>query len=297
MLGHPLIYWLGLMINGLATGGTYALFAAGLAIIFGVVGILNFAQGEFFMVAGYLGLWFSSTLGLGFWVGMVLTTVSMFGIGVLSYYGLFKRLQASSKTLEVGLVTTLGLSIVLQNGAVAVFGAIPKAPGNVFLGHNVDVGGVDTGVLQLIALALALVSLGGLRVALLHTRLGLAIRAVPQNRDFARVLGIPAPTVTRASIGIGMALTGLAAAAIIPFYGVYPTMGIGFVFTGFAIVVIAGLGSIGGAVAVALVIGVVMSIAGGIFSAQLQDAAPLVLMSLMLILKPDGIGAKAVRTA
>jgi branched-chain amino acid transport system permease protein len=295
MLGHPLIYWLGLIVNGLATGGTYALFAAGLTIIFGVVGILNFAQGEFFMVGGYLAFLFSATLGLGFWLALVLTTAAMFGLGVVSYYGLFKRLQNSSKALEVGLVTTLGLSIVLQNGAASLLGAVSKAPKNPYVGHNIVIGGVATSVLQLIALALALVVLGGLRLVLQRTRLGLAIRAVPQNREFASVVGISPGTVTRTSLAIGMALTGLAAAAIVPFYGVYPTMGVGFVFTGFAIVVIAGLGSIGGAVGVALIIGVVMSLAGGGFSAELEDAAPLLLMAVMLLVRPDGIKARAVR--
>jgi branched-chain amino acid transport system permease protein len=297
MLGHPLNYWLGLIVNGLATGGTNALFAAGLTIIFGVVGILNFAQGEFFMLAGYLAYWYSATLGLGFWLGVVLTTVSMYGLGAMSYYGLFRRLQKSSRTLEVGLVTTLGLSLVLQNGALAVFGAESKAPNNELIAKSVDIGGVDTGVLQLITLGLAIVALGGLALAMRYTRIGLAMRAVPQNRDFAQVLGIPSSKITRTSIAVGMALTGLAAAAIVPFYGAFPTMGVGFVYTGFAIVVIAGLGSLSGSVAVALVIGIVMSIAGGIFSAQLEDAAPLVLMSVLLVWRPDGLSTSAVRTA
>jgi branched-chain amino acid transport system permease protein len=295
LLGFPLSYWLGLVINGLATGGAYALFAAGLTIIFGVVGILNFAQGEFFMVGGFLAFMFSQTLGLGYWASLVLTTLAMAALGVGSYYGLFRRLQRSPKAVEVGLITTLGLSIVLQNGFTLLFGAIPRSPNNALLNDNVDVGGVDTGVLMLVALGIAVVALVGLHLFLKRTRLGLAIRGVPQNRELASILGVSSATVTITALAIGMGLTGLAAAAIIPFYGVFPTMGVGFVFTGFAIVVIAGFGSIGGAITVALVIGVVMSVAGGGFSASAQDAAPLVLMTAALLFRPNGFGAKAVR--
>jgi branched-chain amino acid transport system permease protein len=295
LLGFPPSYWLGLIVNGLATGGAYALFAAGLTIIFGVVGILNFAQGEFFMVGGFIAFFISQQLGMGYWVSLVLTTIVMAGVGVGSYYGLFRRLQRSPRAVEVGLITTLGLSIVLQNGFTLLFGAIPRSPNNSLINDNIVVGGVDTSVLMLIALGIAIVALVGLHLFLKHTRLGLAVRGVPQNRELSSILGISSAKVTITALAVGMGLTGLAAAAIIPFYGVFPTMGVGFVFTGFAIVVIAGFGSIGGAITVAIIIGVVMSVAGGGFSASAQDAAPLVLMTAALLFRPNGIGAKAVR--
>jgi branched-chain amino acid transport system permease protein len=283
------------VVNGLATGGAYALFAAGLTIIFGVVGILNFAQGEFFMVGGFVAFFISQNLGWGYWVSLVLTTAVMAAVGAGSYYGMFRRLQRSPRAVEVGLVTTLGLSILLQNGFTILFGAIPRSPNNSLLNDNVVVGGVDTGVLMLIALGISIVALGGLHLFLKRSRLGLAIRGVPQNRELAAIIGVSSAKVTTTALAVGMGLTGLAAAAIIPFYGVFPTMGTGFVFTGFAIVVIAGFGSIGGAIVIALLLGVVMSVAGGGFSASAQDAAPLVLMTAALLVRPNGLVKRAVR--
>lgn len=297
ILGYPPAFWLGLVVAGVALGGLYALFGAGLTLIFGAARIMNFAQGDLFMVGGYVAVLVSTTLRLGFWPSLVITPIVLGLLGLVLNSTLFARITRDERSLEIGIVMTLGLSIVLQEGALQLFGSTARRPSADIGIPDLHLGGVTVEGVRLVALGLAAVALSALWWFLTRTRAGLAVRAMPQNRDLAATLGIRTDRVNAYAIGIGTALSGLAAAAIAPSYGVYPSMGAGFGFVAFAIVFMGGLTSVAGSVVAALVVGVTTQLVAGAWSATAADAIPLIIMALVVLLRPQGLFGKAARRA
>jgi branched-subunit amino acid ABC-type transport system permease component len=289
ILGYSAAFWAGLIVAGITLGGIYALFSSGLTMIFGAAQVMNFAQGEFFMIGGYVTWFLTSTLRFSFWLALPVVAVVLGLFGAAMSATVFARIARSSRAQEIGLVLTLGLSVVFQQGATSFFGDTPRTPAYSLAQPHITIGGVTIQDLRLVALALALAALGALGWFMSRTRLGLAIRGTPLNRELARTLGIPARTVTMWAIAIGTAMSGLAAAAIAPFYGVYPTMGSAFLFTGFAILFIGGMTNVFGTLVAALAVGVVTSVAGGVLSATAASIAPLAVMAAAALLRPNGV--------
>lgn len=296
ILGHSAEFYAGLVVAGITLGGIYALFSAGLTMIFGAAQVMNFAQGEFFMIGGYVTWFLTATLHLSFWLALPLATIALGLFGALMSATIFARVARSSRTQEIGLVLTLGLSVVLQQLADSLYGNTPRVPAYNLAQAHITIGGVTIEDLRLVALGIAVLVLVALGWFMSRTRLGLAIRGTPQNRDLARTLGIPDQRVAAYAIAIGTALSGLAAAAIAPFYGVFPTMGSAFLFTGFAILFIGGLTNIAGTFVAAILVGVVTSVAGGVISATAASVAPLAVMAVAALLRPHGVFGSAART-
>jgi branched-chain amino acid transport system permease protein len=297
IFGYSAGFWAGLIVAGLTLGGVYALFSSGLTMIFGAAQVMNFAQGEFFMLGGYVTWYLTSTLHFSFWLALPTVALVLGLFGALMSATIFARIAQSPRAQEIGLVLTLGLSVVFQQGATSLLGVTPRVPAYSLAQPHVVVGGVSIQDLRLVALGLALVALSALGWFMAKTRLGLAIRGTPLNRDLARALGIPSRRVTMSAIAIGTALSGLAAAAISPFYGVYPTMGSAFLFTGFAILFIGGLTNVWGTLVAALAVGVVTSVAGGVISATAASVAPLAVVAAASLLRPNGVFGSTARTA
>jgi branched-chain amino acid transport system permease protein len=289
VLGYAPSFWLGLLVAGIALGGIYALFSSGLTMIFGAAQVMNFAQGELFMIGGYLLWFFTGTAGIPFGLSLPLVAVVMAGVGVLLGSTLLARAVRSARAQEISLVLTLGLSVVLRELAQAWFGNVPKTPSYAMAGPHVSIGGISIQSLRFLSLALAIVLLTGLWWFMSRTRIGLAVRAMPQNRDLARTVGIPARRVTVLAIALGSALSGIAGASIAPYYGVFPNMGAAFLFTGFAILFIGGMTNVAGTLVASLAVGVVTSVAGGVVSATAASIAPLAVMAVATLLRPDGV--------
>ncbi|MFF5179782.1 branched-chain amino acid ABC transporter permease [Micromonospora sp. NPDC000316] len=297
LLGYPPAFWLGLVVSGVALGGLYALFGSGLTLIFGAAKIMNFAQGEFFMVGGYVAVFSAVSLGLGFWPTLAVTTAALGLLGLGLNATIFRRVTQNARSLEIGIVMTLGLSLVLQEGALQLFGSTARRPVADVGVPDLRLGGVTIEGVRLVSLGLAVIALAGLGWFLTRTRAGLAVRAMPQNRELAATLGIRTSRVNGYAIGIGTALSGLAAAAVAPYYGVYPSMGAGFGFVAFAIVFMGGLTSVAGSVVAALIVGVVTSLVGGAISATAASAIPLIIMALVVLVRPQGLFGRAARKA
>lgn len=289
MLGYDLSFWLGLVVSGVTLGGVYALFGTGLTMVFGAARIMNFAQGELFMVGGYVAWFCSTTLQANFWVTLVLVTVTLGVLGVVLNWTLFRRVTRNPRSLEIGIVMTLGLSIILQEGALSLGGIQSRRPADPLGGWSMDIGGVTIQGVRLIALGLSVLVLFSLWLILQRTRVGLAIRGVPANRNLARTLGIPEGRINMFALGLGSALSGLAAASIAPFFGVFPSMGSGFIYIGFAILFMGGMTSIGGTALSAVLVGVAISIMGGVVSAAAASVAPLAVMALVVLVRPQGL--------
>jgi branched-chain amino acid transport system permease protein len=288
-----LSFCLQLLLNGIVIGVIYALVAMGLSLIFGVLEIVNFAHGEFYMLGAMLAYFLTMNAGLGYWPTILVVTAVAVGLGYVLYEALLGSLQGEG--FERSILLTLGLSMVLQNGAVFVFTTTPKMMQTRYSYSNVSLGDLRVPVMRLLALGLGLLAFGALYLILYRTRVGKAMRGVAQNRDAALMVGIDPRAVSRLAVAIGVGLSGLAGAALAPVYAVHPLMGFSFVFKAFAIIIIGGLGNVAGAAIAAVGLGVLESFVGGFFPLVMVDALAFTSMIAILLLRPQGLFGRGVR--
>ena len=282
-----------LIVNGIVIGVIYALIAMGLSLIFGVLEIVNFAHGEFYMLGAMLAYFLTVNAGLGYWPTVLIVCAVALCVGYVLYEALLGSLHGAS--FERSILLTLGLSMVLQNGAVFLFTTTPKMISTGIAYGNLVLGDVRISVARLYALGLGLAAFGALYFVLYRTRVGKAMRGVAQSRDAALMVGIDPRAVSRLAVAIGIGLSGLAGSALAPVYAVHPLMGFSFVFKAFAIIIIGGLGNVSGAAIAALVLGIVESAMGGFLPQVMVDAAVFVSMIAVLLLRPQGLFGRGVR--
>jgi branched-chain amino acid transport system permease protein len=288
-----LSFCLQLLLNGIVIGVIYALVAMGLSLIFGVLEIVNFAHGEFYMLGAMLAYFLTMNARLGYWPTILVVTAVAVGLGYVLYEALLGSLQGEG--FERSILLTLGLSMVLQNGAVFVFTTTPKMMQTRYSYSNVSLGDLRVSVMRLLALGLGLLAFGALYLILYRTRVGKAMRGVAQNRDAALMVGIDPRAVSRLAVAIGVGLSGLAGAALAPVYAVHPLMGFSFVFKAFAIIIIGGLGNVAGAAIAAVGLGVLESFVGGFLPLVMVDALAFTSMIAILLLRPQGLFGRGVR--
>ena len=282
-----------LLLNGLVIGVIYALVAMGLSLIFGVLEIVNFAHGEFYML-GAMGAYFLTTnLGFGYWPTIVTVTLAALCVGYVLYEALLVSLRGES--FERSILLTLGLSMVLQNGAVFLFTTTPKMLQTAQTYSNLVFGEVRVPVLRVYALGLGLTAFALLYAILYRTQVGKAMRGVAQNREAALMVGIDPRAISRLAVAIGIGLSGLAGAALAPIYAVHPLMGFSFVFKAFAIIIIGGLGNISGAAITAVALGILESLIGGFLPQVMVDGLAFAAMILILLVRPQGLFGRGVR--
>lgn len=286
-------FLLQLLLNGIVIGVIYALIAMGLSLIFGVLEIVNFAHGEFYMLGAMLAYFVASSTTLGYWPTVAIVTAAALCLGFVLYEALLASLHGEG--FERSILLTLGLSMVLQNGAVFLFTTTPKMITGSLTYSNVVLGSVRVPVLRLYALGLGLAAFAALFLILHRTRIGKAMRGVAQNRDAALMVGIDPRAVSRLAVAIGIGLSGLAGAALAPVYAVDPLMGSAFVFKAFAIIIIGGLGNISGAALAAVALGVLESMMSGFLPLVLVDAFAFVAMIAILLFRPQGLFGRGVR--
>ena len=282
-----------LVLNGLVIGVMYALIAMGLSLIFGVLEIVNFAHGEFYML-GAMGAYFLTTnLGFGYWPTVATVTLTALCVGYVLYEALLVSLRGES--FERSILLTLGLSMVLQNGAIFLFTTTPKMVQTAQTYSNFIFGDVRVPVLRVYALGLGLAAFALLYTILYRTQVGKAMRGVAQNREAALMVGIDPRAISRLAVAIGIGLSGLAGAALAPIYAVHPLMGFSFVFKAFAIIIIGGLGNISGAAITAIALGILESLIGGFLPQVMVDGLAFAAMILILLIRPQGLFGRGVR--
>jgi branched-chain amino acid transport system permease protein len=281
------------LINGLTRGSEYALIAAGLTLIFGVVQIVNFAQGEFYAVGAYALFVLSNGLGLPYGWAAVATVVATAAFGALFYVGVVHRLI--DRAWQMQLVATLAASILLINLLIVTAGSLPRRASSPLTDEIVSVAGVDLSLQRLLVFVVAGVSFGALAAFLHRAKLGKAMRAVAQNREACVVAGIPVARTALAAVIISGALAGAAAATIPPLYNVQPTMGAATIVMSFAAVIVGGLGNVPGAVVAAFGLGLAEALAVGYVSSEYAKAIAFAIMILVLLFRPLGLFGQAVR--
>jgi branched-chain amino acid transport system permease protein len=279
-----------LVFQGLVRGAMYALMGVGLALIFGILGIVNFAHGELFMLGAYVMFFCLSVLGLPFVAGVAVAAAALFVVGALIERGLIEplRRRAGRDWLIDSFVLTIGLMVMLQNLALLTFGSTRRGVATLLPG-SFEIGAATITYERLMILLFATLLVLALGAFVKFTPLGKAIRATAQNAEAAQTLGIDTPRVYTASFGIGAALAGAAGALLISIFPAFPTVGYQPALKAFAVVILGGLGNVTGAIAGGLLLGVVEAYAIFFMSAGWQNVLTPIVIILVLILRPQGL--------
>jgi branched-chain amino acid transport system permease protein len=275
------------VVTGLLLGGVYALVSIGLTLIFGVLGVVNFAHGAMLALSMFIVYWLVSTLGLPVYVATLLAVPIMLVFGMAVQWALLNKLTLSGNH-EGPLLVTLGLSLLIINVLLMLFGGRPlSVPSDVE--GSVRLLGAIASYERLVAFGGALLVALVLTAVLKKTSFGMSIRAVSANSQGAALVGVNVGRVYALTFGIGAACVGVAGGLVAPFLSLTPTVGEEFTIIAFVIVVLGGLGSVVGAMVGGLVIGLVQTV-GALY---LPGTGSLILVFLVfvlvLLLRPQGL--------
>jgi branched-chain amino acid transport system permease protein len=273
---------------GLVMGASYVLMAAGFSLIWGMMGVLNLAHGEFYMLGAFAAYYASSLLGLNpvlsAFIAMVL--ILFFGMGFerILLAPLYGRKGADTDTVLI----TVGASILIQNLALIFFGEKYKGLPMYFDGE-LELGPIILSYDRLIVLIVGLLLICLLWYLMKFTRIGMAMRAVSQNRDGASLIGINVGRIFYLAFGLSAAFAAAAGALLAPIFFVYPTVGAGPLLMAFAIVIFGGLGSVKGAIFAGFIFGVFESLMVLMVSSEWKDVLVFILVIIILAIRPRGL--------
>ena len=275
------------VVNGLLIGGIYALVSIGVTLIFGVVKIVNFAQGEFVMIGMYISYFLAASFGVDPLVSLIVVMPALFVIGVLLQHLLIRRVLALGDMPQIFL--TFALSLLVVNVALLLFTANYRTVQAPYSETAIHLGALNVPVAKLIAFVVAMTLSAVLWVFLHATDLGKAMRAAAQNRDVAMLMGINPDRVFSVAVGVALALAGAAGALLMPFYPAYPLVGQVFVLMAFVAVVLGTLGNVTGALIASLMMGVAESLGIQFVGADSGLIVVFVMLLLTLALRPSGL--------
>ena len=279
------------ILDGIMIGGVYAVISIGLTLVFGVMGIINFAQAEFLMLGMFIA-WFAwAKLGLDPLIGAFLSFGLVFLLGIAVQHWLVRRVMRAPEVAQIFL--TVGLLIVLENAALLAFGSDFRSVSTPYQTAALRLGPLFISVPYLAAFAMSALSGLGLWWFLRISWFGRAMRATAQDPMAARLSGIDVDRMRRLAFGLGVGLSAFGGAVILPYLTVYPTVGSQFTVLMFTVVVLGGLGSVAGAVVGGLAVGVIQSLSGLVFPIQLQNLVLFVVFIAVLAVRPEGLLGKA----
>ncbi len=281
-----------LVVGGLLVGGLYALLACGLNLIFGVMRVINFAQGEFLAVGALATVSLVAGAHLPFWVALVIVPPGLAALGLLIQRLIVRRLVEAP--LIMSLLATYALSTILVNASILVWGGGYRSlPG--VLDGSVQLGGLAISLSRLVAFCVAMgVSLGVWWV-LQATRFGRAVRSVSQAPELATISGISVDAVQQATFALGAGMAGLAGVLIAPTFASDAQLGSRFLIKAFAVIIVGGMGSYPGAIAAALLLGLLEVLGGYAFGQIIGSALLYLFMLLILLVRPRGLLGVGVR--
>jgi branched-chain amino acid transport system permease protein len=275
------------LLDGLMLGGVYAVISIGLTLVFGVMGIVNFAQAEFLMLGMFVAYFAWAFLGLDPLIGSALAFALVFALGVAVQELLIRRVLHAPPVSQIFL--TVGLLIVLQNAALLVFGSEFRSVHTSYQTQSLHLGPLFISVPYLVAFLMSSLCCLVLWALLRESWFGWAMRATAQNPMAAQLLGIDPARIQRLAFGLGVGLTAFGGAVILPYLTVQPAIGGQFVVLMFTVVVLGGLGSIIGAVAGGLAVGVIQSLSALFFPIHLQNLVLFLVFIAILAVKPSGL--------
>ncbi len=281
------------MINGILMGSIYGLTAMGLTIIFGVLKVINFAHGSLLMVGMYATYWAVTLTGSHPYLALVIVIPVMFVFGYYLQAIVIKPIFIAEKNVRepiTVIIVTTGIWYILDNLALLVFGPQYRSlADNPLKGKMLELGGMLISQPKFFGFITAIVTAAAIHWFMQKTVMGRAIRATSMDREAASLMGINQYRIYNVAFGIGAATTGIAAVTLLPFYNVFPTVGVLFDIKGFIIVVLGGLGSISGALLGGIIIGLIESVGPQFMTATWTEAIVYGLFLLVLFVKPSGL--------
>jgi branched-chain amino acid transport system permease protein len=275
------------LLDGLMIGGVYAIVSIGLTLVFGVMGIVNFAQAEFLMLGMFVAYFAWAWLGLDPLLGALLAFAIVFLLGAALQELLIRRVLHAPPVSQIFL--TVGLLVVLQNAALLAFGSEFRSVVTPYQTKALHLGPLFISVPYLAAFLMSALCCLSLWIVLRRSWFGWAMRATAQDPMAAQLAGIDPARMQRLAFGLGVGLTAFGGAVILPYLTVQPTIGSQFVVLMFTVVVLGGLGSIAGAVAGGMAVGVIQSLSALAFPIHLQNLVLFLVFIAILAVKPAGL--------
>lgn len=274
------------LVTGLLTGGIYSLIAMGLTLVYGVLHIINFANGAMVALAMYLTYVLVNLTGMHPYATLLITVPTMFLLGAVTQAGLLNPIMRAP--IHTQLLITIGLALAIENILLLVFGPNPlsvQLPGNT----GVPILGATVDLSRIYAFAGALVLVAALWLILQRTPVGTAVRSVAANPEGARLVGIDIKAIYVLTFALGAAAAGAAGTLVAPFTTIEPTAGSVFNLTAFVVVVLGGMGNVPGALVGGLIVGLTEQLGGLILPGQSPLLAVFVVFLIVLFAKPRGI--------
>jgi branched-chain amino acid transport system permease protein len=284
------------VVDGILTGGVYALMAAGLTLIFGVMEIINIAQGIFVVLGAYLSFVLEVHLGIDPFLGLLITMPLMFGVGVLVEWGFVRPLKAQNRS-ALSILVTFAVAIVIEGVLTQFFSADLKTLNAWYIDKSLHVLGFYLPYIYVFGFALAVVLLVALYLFLYRSRGGKSIRASVQNRVGAELIGININRVSALTFGIGAAVTAAGGMVFGATNSFNPNSGYDLISRLLVIIVLGGLGSIGGALVASVVALVIEDVTAVLWSPVWASTMFFAVLIVVLLLRPNGLFGRAAARA
>ena len=277
------------VVNGVTIGVVYALIAVGLTLVFGILDVINFAHGEFYMLGAFLTYSLVIGLGLDYFVALAIALAGAAVAGLLAERLTVRPLQGRHMFTVV--LSTLGLSIFLQNGALLLWGPDPREIDLGWGGQPLVAGGLVITRLRLTVLATGVALIAALTWFIRRARWGMAMRAVARNRDAAALMGIPVQRVYAFTFAVGTGLAGVAGGLLGAMFTIEPSMGEWAVVKAFCVVIMGGMGNVPGAILGGVILGVAENVGAGFLpgGSSYKDGIGYAILILVLLCRPQGL--------
>ncbi|WP_375788075.1 branched-chain amino acid ABC transporter permease [Bradyrhizobium sp. Pha-3] len=281
------------IVNTLILGSTYALLGIGLTLIFGIMRVVNFAHGELYSFGAYALYFVGVMLGLNFFLALIVAVVLGCFAGALIEVILLRPMRGAD--IDTTMLVMIGAMIVMQNGEQFIWGGVAKSVSTPFPELPLVIGSISVSWLRLFVFCAALALIGVSYLLINRTKLGKAMRATFQDRDAASLMGVNIQFIYMATFAIGSSLAAAAGALLGPVYVISPQMGNLASLKAFAIVILGGLGSIGGATIGGFLLALAEELGAGYVSSGYRDAMGFLIIIVVLLFKPTGLFARAER--
>jgi len=275
------------LVSGVLLGGIYSLICVGLTLTFGVMRIVNFAHGEFLMIAMYGAFFFAQAFHTEAYLAVIVVLPGLFLLGGIVFRLLVRPVLGADQLSQMLLL--VGLSLVFENGALALFSPDTRSVQSALTFSKLELGDVIVSVPKLIACLVSVMVTLALYWLLRSTELGRQIRAAASDREAAALMGINVDRVNLLAFGIGIACLGIAGPVIMPIFYVVPNIGTFFILIAFVVVVLGGIGNFIGALCASFIVAISESLGAVFMPGSTAPVLPFVFFVLVLLFKPEGL--------
>lgn len=282
------------LINGITTGSIYGIVALGYTLVFGVLGIINMAHGEIFMFGAFMGVVVTSTMGGPLWLAFLVAIVLTAIMGYLLEKFALRPLRGKEGVSHLApLISTIGISIFLENLASQIFGSGNQPVANSFSESYFSIGSIQIYYVQIVIFCIAVILMAALAIWLSKTKGGKALRATAENLETASLLGVNTKRMITFTVIIASAMGGIAGILVgMAFSSVSPQMGLSIGLKGLAIIILGGMGSVRGAMAGGMILGLSETLIVVLGYSGYRDSIAFIMIIIIILLRPQGLFGK-----